>query len=184
MKYGYIERERRFLVKSLPFNLNLEQDYRRICDLYFPNTFLRLREITSPTGQLLQQKFARKEAVSDSNGHAHITNLYLTPHEYNLLSTLDGLELHKRRYHYSYLESIIAIDVFEGQLAGLVLAEIEFTSDDAMAKFQPPSFCAVEVSDDPFFSGGHLVTVQADVLRQELHDRFQADESKFFSGLG
>ncbi len=133
--------------------------YRRICDRYFPNTFLRLRKITSPTGQLIQQKFARKEAVSDSSRHACITNLYLTSHEYNLLSTLDGLELYKRRYRYSSLESVIAIDVFEGQLAGLVLAEIEFTSDEAMAEFQPPSFCTVEVSDDPFFSGGHFNSI-------------------------
>ncbi|MER3435014.1 MAG: hypothetical protein C4288_16745 [Leptolyngbya sp. ERB_1_1] len=91
MKYGYVERERRFLIKTLPSDLNLEQNYRRIYDRYFPNTFLRLREITSPTGQLLQQKFARKEAASDSDGHAHITNLYLTSHEYNLLSTLERI---------------------------------------------------------------------------------------------
>lgn len=165
MKYGYVERERRFLIKTLPSELNLEQDYCRICDRYFPNTFLRLREITTPTGQLIQQKFARKEAVGDSNRHAYITNLYLTSHEYNLLATLNGLELHKRRYRYPYLEHVVGIDVFEGQLAGLVLAEVEFTADNAMAKFQPPGFCTVEVTDDPFFRGGQ---------RQALHVQFQA----------
>lgn len=171
MKYGYVERERRFLLKTLPSELNLAQDYRRICDLYFPNTFLRLREISTPEGHPIQRKFARKQAADDSNCHAHITNLYLTPHEYGLLSTLGGLELRKRRYRYPYLEHVIAIDVFEGQLAGLILAEVEFTTDDAMAEFQPPSFCTAEVTDDPFFRGGHLVTVQADALRQALHIR-------------
>lgn len=92
MKYGYVERERRFLIKTLPSELDLEQDYRRICDRYFPDTFLRLRKITTPAGQLIQQKFARKEVAGDSNRHAHITNLYLTSHEYTLLSTLSGLE--------------------------------------------------------------------------------------------
>lgn len=57
----------------------------------------------------------------------------------------------------------------------LVLAEIEFTTDDAMAEFQPPDFCAVEVTDDPFFRGGHLATIQADALRQVLHVQFQCD---------
>jgi CYTH domain-containing protein len=174
MKYGTVERERRFLVKTLPLDLNLEQDYRQIRDRYFPNTFLRLRKITTPTGQLIQQKFARKEAVSDSSRHAYITNLYLALHEYNLLSTLSGLDLYKRRYRYSYLEYVIGIDVFEGQLAGLVLAEIEFTTDDAMAKFQPPGFCAVEVTDDPFFRGGHLATIQIEALHQALQGQFQA----------
>jgi CYTH domain-containing protein len=174
MKYGYIERERRFLIKTLPSELNWKQDYRRICDRYFPNTFLRLREVTTPTGQLIQQKFARKEAIGNSNRQAHITNLYLTLQEYNLLSTLNGLELHKRRYRYPYLEYIIGIDIFEGRLAGLVLAEIEFTTDEAMAEFEPPDFCTVEVTNDPFFTGGHLATVQADILRQALLIRFQA----------
>lgn len=174
MKYGYVERERRFLIKTLPSGLNLEQDYRRICDRYFPNTFLRLREVSTPEGYPIQYKFARKEATGDSNGHAHITNLYLTPHEYSLLSTLGGLELHKRRYRYPDLEYVIGIDVFEERLAGLVLAEVEFKCDAAMQQFQPPSFCTVEVTDDSFFRGGHLATVQADVLRQALHVRFPA----------
>lgn len=173
MKHGYVERERRFLIKMLPSELNLDQGYRRICDRYFPNTLLRLREITTPEGQLIQQKFARKETDKNFNSQAHITNLYLTPDEYNLLSQLDGLEVHKRRYHYSYSEYILGIDVFEGQLAGLVLAEVEFTSDDIMTQFQPPAFCIVEVTDDPFFRGGYLTTVQAEVLRLKL-DRYRA----------
>lgn len=84
-----------------------------------------------------------------------------------------ALELRKRRYRYPYLEHVIGIDVFEGRLAELILAESEFTDDDAMAAFQPSSFYTVEVSDDPFFRGGHLVTVQADALHQALNVRFQ-----------
>jgi CYTH domain-containing protein len=174
MKYGYVERERRFLVKTLPPEVNLQQDYRRIFDRYFPNTFLRLREITTPEGQLIQQKFARKEAAGDSSRHAHITNLYLTSDEHNLLATLRGMDLHKRRYHYPYLEHVIGIDVFDGQLTGLILAEVEFISDEVMAQFQPPGFCTIEVTDDLFFSGGHLATVQADVLRPALQIHFQS----------
>ncbi|KAM3100775.1 hypothetical protein ACKFKF_11115 [Phormidesmis sp. 146-12] len=123
MKYGYIERERRFLIKSLPLDLSLEHDYRRIQDVYFLDTHLRLRTITTPDGQLIQQKFARKQAMSDSNRHAHITNLYLAPNEYQLLASLKGSDLHKRRYRYPYLKQIVAVDVFEGQLTGLILTK-------------------------------------------------------------
>lgn len=55
MKYGTVERERRFLIQALPSDLNL-QDYRRIDDRYLPNTFLRLRQITTPEGDVIQQK--------------------------------------------------------------------------------------------------------------------------------
>jgi CYTH domain-containing protein len=62
----------------------------------------------------------------------------------------------------------------EGRLAKLVLAEIEFTTDEAMAEFEPPDFCTVEVTNDPFFTDGHLATVQAETLHQALLVRFQA----------
>jgi CYTH domain-containing protein len=173
MKYGHIERERRFLVKMLPPEIDLERDYLRIHDRYLLGTRLRLREITDPTGRVIKQKFAQKETISGySNSHTHITNLYLTQQEYNLLSTLGGLEISKCRYKYSCSEYIAGIDVFEGVLKGLILAEVEFTSDEEMEQFQPPSFFTIEVTNEPFFSGGNLVKVQPDVLRRELNARF------------
>ncbi|MBI4781299.1 MAG: hypothetical protein HY785_08220 [Oscillatoriophycideae cyanobacterium NC_groundwater_1537_Pr4_S-0.65um_50_18] len=172
MKYGYIERERRFLIKNLPLELRLDGEYRCISDRYFPKTHLRLRRITTPEGQLIQQKFARKQLMSDSS-HASITNLYLDPNEYQLLSSLGGLEIHKRRYRYAYGEYMFGIDVFEGQLSGLVLGEVEFPTDEAMELFRSPDFCTVEVTDEPFFRGGHLATVQADVLHRELRAIFE-----------
>ena len=58
------------------------------------------------------------------------------------------------------------IDVFDGVLSGLVLAEAEFNSVAEAAALALPSFIGHKVSDDPRFTGGHLVTAS----RQELEN--------------
>jgi CYTH domain-containing protein len=58
----------------------------------------------------------------------------------------------------------LGIDVFDPPLHGLILAEAEFTTDEAALSFRPPASCIAEVTGDARFTGGHLV--QAD--RQDL----------------
>jgi hypothetical protein len=43
-------------------------------------------------------------------------------------------------------------------LAGLLLAEVEFDSAEALAAFQPPPWAHTEVTRDSRFTGGHLAT--------------------------
>jgi len=49
------------------------------------------------------------------------------------------------------------IDVFEGTLAGLILAEIEGRPGFDLANLFIPGFTLREVTGDPFFSGANLV---------------------------
>ena len=172
MKYGYIERERRFLLRALPSELSLTNNFRRIRDRYFSETHLRLREITSPDGEVLDRKFAKKETLTES-ANCKITNLYLSELEYQLLFALGGLEICKRRYRYSIDEHVAAIDVFENALQGLILAEVEFTSDEAMQQFQPPSLFEIEVTEDPFFRGGNLAKIEQETLQEALKTVFR-----------
>lgn len=51
----------------------------------------------------------------------------------------------------------LGVDVFEGPLQGLVLAEAEFTGDEEALAFVPPAECVAEVTDDARFTGGRLV---------------------------
>jgi adenylate cyclase len=53
-------------------------------------------------------------------------------------------------------EALAEIDVFEGALAPLVLAEVEFVSEAAAERFQPPSWMAREVTDDPRYKNRNL----------------------------
>ena len=74
-------------------------------------------------------------------------NLPLTIESYgHLLKKADGIVLTKRRYLIPYGSYTIELDIFEGDLAPLVLAEIEFP-DEAFAKaYQAPSWLKEDVT--------------------------------------
>ena len=48
------------------------------------------------------------------------------------------------------------IDIFQDKLAGLVIADFEFQTDEEMASFKMPSFCLAEVTGEEFPAGGML----------------------------
>jgi CYTH domain-containing protein len=48
------------------------------------------------------------------------------------------------------------IDAFEGALSGLILAEIEFQTEQAMRDAPPPPFACIEVTNRLEFTGGYL----------------------------
>lgn len=63
--------------------------------------------------------------------------------------------IEKRRYHYEYEGHVWEIDEFSGDNEGLVIAEIELTSeDDAFVK---PDWIGDEVSGDPRYFNSNLV---------------------------
>lgn len=61
----------------------------------------------------------------------------------------------KKRYEINFEGKLWEIDVFEGKLAPLILAEIELNSEDEM--FEIPPFIGQEVSDDPSYYNSNLV---------------------------
>ena len=50
----------------------------------------------------------------------------------------------------------MSLDEFRGELAGLLLVEAEFESDEALQRFSAPPFATREVTNDPAFTGGAL----------------------------
>jgi adenylate cyclase len=51
---------------------------------------------------------------------------------------------------------ILELDVYEGALAGLVTAEVEFPTADAAAAFAAPEWCASELTGEPGWSNASL----------------------------
>jgi CYTH domain-containing protein len=159
MKYAKIERERRFLLTVLPADLALNDGYQRIIDRYILGTRLRLRRMETATGETIDLKLTQKyDADGQPGERTIITNFYLNEAEYTLLLGLEARILTKRRYRYDWQGQRWSIDCFEGALQGLVLAEIEFASDAAMAVLEFPTFATTEVTHDARFTGGVLVT--------------------------
>ncbi|MEF0938942.1 hypothetical protein [Rhizobium sp. BR 362] len=86
---------------------------------------------------------------------------YLTGSEYELLSNLPGRTLQKRRYHLDFGGMTFAVDVFQGELEGLILCEVESASLEELENVTLPDWATVEVTTDPFFKGGHLSEIGA-----------------------
>ena len=149
-KYARVERERRWLLSGVP-DLSLAVSKVEITDIYFVGTRLRLRRMVYPRGgQPTIYKLAQKHPPTAGAGL--ITNTYLSEAEYQLLAQLEGKQLRKVRYGMPPF----GVDVFEAPLEGLVLAEAEFDTDDAMASATAPEGAVREVTDDPHYSGGYL----------------------------
>ena len=144
-KYARFELERRWLLTSLPDGADAGA---AIYDRYIEGTRLRLRRVGS------EHKLAQKEAASAPDyAVTVITNIYLSREEYDVLAVLPALELRKRRHHLGRY----SIDVFEDDLAGLVLAETEFASEEEMRAHPDPQFAVRDVSGDIRYTGGWLV---------------------------
>jgi CYTH domain-containing protein len=158
-KYSRVERERRFLLAGPP-ELSAVTGRRVITDRYLLGTRLRLRRAEFPDGRC-ELKLTQKIAVARPGAvQGLITNTYLSPAEYGTLASLPAALLSKTRLSVPPL----GVDVFDGPLRGLVLAEAEFTADEEADSFTPPAACVAEVTDDPRFTGGRLVVTSREEL--------------------
>jgi hypothetical protein len=146
-KYARYELERRFVLERLPDGA---VPGRLIVDRYLDGTRLRLRRTELPDPQY---KLSQKEAPAPPDyAVTTITTIYLSPEEYAFFAALPGRELRKRRHRVGPY----SIDVFDGDLEGLVLAEISFLSEDEMRAHPVPDFAVREVSEDVRYTGGAL----------------------------
>jgi CYTH domain-containing protein len=153
LKYAHVERERRWLLLRTP---DLPHDLRplRITDRYLRGTRLRLREVTEPDGTVVR-KLGHKVRLGEDAGEVAHTSLYLDEAEWTMLVALPADVLTKTRTLVPYGATSIALDVFDGPLAGLVLAEIDSGEGDEVEL--PPHYQPFqEVTDDEAFTGGAL----------------------------
>ncbi|MGM4986500.1 hypothetical protein [Rhizobium sp. 11_C7_N12_5] len=164
-KYAQLENERRFLVDRCPDLSSIPS--RLINDLYVEGTRLRLRAIAHGDGSSTEFKLCKKYP-SDSFTSSPVVNVYLNANEYELLSKLPGRALRKRRHRLNVRETAFAIDVFEGELEGLILCEVEKATLEELKSLTLPDWVAAEVTKDPFFRGGNLSGIDAVELARKI----------------
>ena len=158
-KYALLARERRFLVSELPQHERLAR--WSITDLYIEGTRVRLRlsdgvvDGRPETVRKLTQKLPARTGVVGHCGA--ITTMYLDEAEYGALSCLPGQWLSKQRFRFPPM----SVDVFQGPLTGLHIAEAEFHDDEAMTAFVPPQWCGQEVTEHPALTGAALARMAA-----------------------
>ena len=168
-KYARVERERRFLLQDLPAGLSRADPHVQITDNYITGTRLRLRKVRNPKTNKWTIKFTQKFAPDPRDlSRTIITNTYLNALETESLAISDANEIRKNRYHFDYEGHTFAIDMFLGDLFGLVLAEASFASDAEMENFSPPSFAIAEVTNNETFSGGRLSELTFADIKEEV----------------
>ena len=153
-KYACVERERRWLCAEVPWPLVAATE--AITDLYVTGTRLRLREAIPADGGAPMRRLSRKGDVSSAV--RLLTSIYLAPEEFALLSSLPGRRLMKTRHRLKPMPGAahLSVDVFEGPLAGLIMAEAEFDDMASLEAFATLDFAVREVTDDGRYSGGAL----------------------------
>ena len=145
LKYAVVERERRFLLRSIPDGV---VEVREIVDRYVEGTRLRLREVRGADGSVVR-KLSHKVRLGPGPAEVACTNCYLDAGEWAVLADLPARVLRKRRHVVRRGGLVVAVDEHED---GTLVAEI----DDGDRDVQPvPAWLDVaeDVSDDDRWTG-------------------------------
>ena len=144
-----MEIERKFLIKKLPDNLpsykarKIEQAY--LCT----DPVVRVRRDNDDYYLTYKSKgmIVREEY-----------NLPLTKEAYgHLLAKADGNIITKTRYEIPEKDNLtIELDVFEGKFDGLLLAEVEFASEEEALGYIPPEWFGEDVSNSTKYHNSTL----------------------------
>src|SRR5882672_9859429 len=168
-KYARVERERRYLLPDLPEGLTRADHHLQITDNYITGTRLRIRKVRDPRTNKWVVKFTQKFAPNPEDlSRTMITNTYLNPTEADMLAMFEANEIRKNRYPFEFAGRKFSVDMFLGDLFGLVLAEISFETDQELGDFPKPPFALAEVTNNEIFSGGKLCALTFADVRKEI----------------
>ncbi len=150
------EIERKFLIKSLPENLE-QYSKKEIEQGYFDilNPVLRIRKYNNE--YILCHKFRDKNNTSKAS-ICEETELPLNFESYNCLKKkIDGRILTKTRYIIPLQNNLKAeLDDFHGYLEGLIVVEVEFKNENDANNFMPPEWFGEDVSFDKRYKNSKL----------------------------
>lgn len=143
------EIERKFLVRELPEEVRrgnadrIRQGYLTIdpVEVRIRSRGDRLHELTVKSGGGL----SRVEV-----------NVALTSGQFDELWPLVQRSIEKERTLLQAGDADVEVDVYGGALAGLVVAEVEFGTEDEAHTFQPPAWFGADVTDDARFRNAAL----------------------------
>jgi adenylate cyclase len=168
-KSARVERERRYLLQDLPEGLTRASPHVQITDNYLTGTRLRLRRVREPQTNKWTVKLTQKFAPDPHDcSRTVITNIYLNALETEALNISDANEIRKNRYPFEFEGRKFSVDMFLGELFGLVLAEVGFETDEDLNSFGKPPFAIADVTNVELFTGGRLSELTFADIREEI----------------
>jgi adenylate cyclase len=150
MQQSPVEVERKWLVQDLPdlFRDEGKEVLQGYIAISVDGTEVRLRQTD---GKFFQTVKSEGGLVRDE------IEIDLTQEQFKALwRATAGRRLKKTRYTWHWQGRTVEIDVYHGSLAGLIVAEVEFPSADASARFAPPPWFAMEVTEDKHYKNATL----------------------------
>lgn len=143
-----MEIERKFLISNINFDLN-NYSYDIITQGYISTSpVIRIRQKNNEYYLTCKSKgmLARKEF-----------EIKIKKNEFlNLFKKVDNHLIIKKRYYIPLNHLIIELDVFEKQLKGLIIAEVEFSSIEEANSFTPPDWFGNDVTKDKKYHNSYL----------------------------
>lgn len=171
-RYARVERERRYLLGDLPEGMTRADPHLQITDNYITGTRLRIRKVREPRSNKWIVKFTQKFAPDPNDlSRTVITNTYLNALEAEVFASYNTNEIRKNRYSFEFEGRKFSVDMFLGDLFGLVLAETGFETDEELDNFPKPPFALVDVTNEPLFTGGRLCELTFSDVREEIARR-------------
>jgi CYTH domain-containing protein len=154
MQQTQVELERKFLIKSLPDNLftykkhEMAQAYISIDDITKSSTRIRKKD----------DKYIKTTKIPNPQGKGNLeTEAFVTREEYNeAIAHHIGFVVEKTRYLIPYQKFTIELDIFHGELDGLIMAEVEFENEKEADAFDIPDWFSQDVSHDKRFANKNL----------------------------
>ncbi|MBP3235073.1 MAG: CYTH domain-containing protein [Eubacterium sp.] len=143
-----MEIERKYLIKSIPYNLTDYESHEIEQGYLSTSPVVRIRKKDS--NHILTIK-------SDGLIMRHEIEKDLTSQEYEELSTMvKGNLITKTRYKIPYDIYTIELDIFHKAFEGLIYAEVEFKDIDSARSFKAPDYFGKDVTEEAFFQNSSL----------------------------
>jgi adenylate cyclase len=147
------EIERKFLVRELPSDLTsyptneISQGYLVSLD---DGLQVRLRK----SGDCYSLTFKR-----GSGNVREEREIELSAEQFDKLwPATEGKRLVKTRYEIPIGQRVVEIDVYHERHEGLVVAEVEFNTEESAKNFEPPDWLGDDVTGDPRYSNQLLAS--------------------------
>ena len=131
-KYQLTERERKFLLAGDQVSTG-GLACKQITDYYLNGAMLRFRTVVDDTGE--QYKLTQKTPLT-TPGESAITTIYLDKQAFVMLNIFNAVMVSKTRYLLELGGLLIGLDHYRTGTDELWLAEVEFSSAEAMQNFE------------------------------------------------
>lgn len=153
-QFDNIEIERKFLIDSddLPDAITAATKIEIVQTYINFSPEMRVRKIDD-----LYHFFTMKLPKDDIGLSREEVEVLITPTEYaELLPKQVGSTIYKTRYEFTENGFSIEVDIYSGELSGLVVAEVEFASIKKSEDFTPPHWFGKDITSDLRYKNANL----------------------------